>query len=235
MSALYKAWKVSDRTDASKSDSRFHRLLMCPDRHSREWAKPDSGARGESWDKEEFQGPCGTVVVTTRLSCPGVYFRVRQWGPAPHLGVLVDLPKRDENLSLHLKGEVSSQIGTCNSIGWPSLSSLSHWFPKEKGQSHLSRNLLFAIAEAPRSSGKVALVVSLSSSARWTVEILSFTHEKRIQWVWHARFISPSFSCHEVSPFYFLLPSWVLALSFGLADTRGQHNLTYLSVLPFHQ
>ena len=48
----------------------------------------------------------------------------------------------------------------------------------------------------------------------------------------------PSCSWYGVSSFHFpstSCPLRVLALSLGLADTRGQHNLTYLSVLSFHR
>lgn len=122
--------------------------------------------------------------------------------------------------------------------------------PKRKAYPHLSMSLLFPITDH-RGSGvsrQIALGISLSSSARWGGEIPPFTNEKRIQWVQHARLISllpspfPSLSIstfrYGVSSFYFLLlliPFLSSSSFFGLADTRGQCNLTYLSVLFFHQ
>lgn len=93
--------------------------------------------------------------------------------PCPHLRILVNTLKRDGNLSLHLKEDTGPQIQTYNSDSWPSLSSFPNWFPKEKGQapSLCEPTLLHYRPQRLQVHQANTLVVSLSSSARWGVEI----------------------------------------------------------------
>lgn len=89
------------------------------------------------------------------------------------MGILVDTPKRDGNLSLHLKEDMGPQIQTRNSDSWPSLNSFPSWFPKEKGQASSLREptLLHYRSQRLQVHQAYTLVVPLSSSARWEVEI----------------------------------------------------------------
>ena len=131
--------------------------------------------------------------------------------PCPHLGILVDTPKRDGNLILLLKEDMRPQTQTHNSDSLPSLNSFPSWFPKEKGQapSLHEPTLLHYISQRLQVHQANTLVVSLSSSARWGVEIPLVS--RRSNWYSMAAHLpssfslSPSFSSYGLSSFYFLL------------------------------